>query len=102
MIIPYGKQRLEDLRGVTKEFASILTQRLAQKHKKPCIHFDLNRSPKFLAAKQLYTWACEYEISVPVAFSPCSITPHTRPPRQGGGFGLFSSDYQNLKSVLSS
>jgi len=43
---------------------SKLTQDLARKHKRPCLHIDINRTPQFLAATKINEWVTENRIEV--------------------------------------
>ena len=56
---------------------SKLTQQIANKHNKPCIHFDLNDTIKFKAASILYAWVVQHEIEIlNVAGSSASKDPN--------------------------
>ena len=52
VIISHGK-----LTGGSK-----LTENLAMKHKHPCLHIDLNRTPAFIAASEINSWIVENKI----------------------------------------
>jgi len=43
---------------------SALTQRLAQKHNKPCLHIDLNQIPEFKSAIEITHWINRHGIEV--------------------------------------
>ena len=52
VIISHGK-----LTGGSK-----LTENLAMKHKRPCLHIDLNRTPAFITASKINSWIVENKI----------------------------------------
>ena len=54
LIISHGK--LTGGSRATKEFAD--------KHKKPCLHIDLNETPEFEAAEQILQWTLENSIAI--------------------------------------
>jgi len=41
---------------------SALTQELAEKHGRPCLHIDLNRSPAFEAAAMIAAWVDRHSV----------------------------------------
>jgi hypothetical protein len=43
---------------------SKLTQKLANKHKRPCFHIDLNETPAFIAASKINSWIIENNIEI--------------------------------------
>jgi len=43
---------------------SKLTQKLANKHKRPCLHIDLNKTPAFIAASKINSWINEHDIEI--------------------------------------
>ena len=43
---------------------SALTQKLAKKHIRPCLHIDLNKLPAFLASSHISTWVKENNIKI--------------------------------------
>jgi len=66
VIISHGK-----LTGGSK-----LTQKLAEKHKRPCLHIDLNKTPAFIAATLINSWINIHKIeSLNVAGSRASKDP---------------------------
>jgi len=54
VIISHGK-----LTGGSK-----LTKKLAEKHKRPFLHIDLNRTPVFIAASEINNWVIKYGIEI--------------------------------------
>ena len=54
VIISHGK-----LTGGSK-----LTQELAKKHKRPCLHIDLNATPAFIAASRINNWTIKHGIEI--------------------------------------
>ena len=54
VIISHGK-----LTGGSK-----LTQELAEKHNRPCLHVDLNETPAFIAVSKINSWIIGNEIEV--------------------------------------
>jgi len=54
VIISHGK-----LTGGSK-----LTEKLAEKHLKPCLHIDLNKFPAFMSSSQINTWVILHEIRI--------------------------------------
>ena len=54
VIISHGK-----LTGGSK-----LTQGLANKHNRPCLHIDLNETPAFIASSKINTWIIEHNIEI--------------------------------------
>ena len=54
VIISHGK-----LTGGSK-----LTKDLANKHKRPCIHIDLNETPAFIAASRINSWTIKHGIKI--------------------------------------
>lgn len=43
---------------------SKLTQKLAEKHFRPCLHIDLNETPPFIAASMVNSWIILHEIKI--------------------------------------
>jgi len=41
---------------------SKLTQKLAEKHRRPCFHIDLNKIPAFMTSSQINTWVILHKI----------------------------------------
>lgn len=41
---------------------SKLTDKLAEKHKRPCLHIDLNKTPTFIAASIIHAWTALHKI----------------------------------------
>ena len=54
VIISHGK-----LTGGSK-----LTQKLAEKHSRPCLHINLNKTPAFIAASKINTWIIKHGIEI--------------------------------------
>jgi hypothetical protein len=43
---------------------SKFTQKLAKKHKRPCLHIDLSKMPAFIASSHISSWVKENDIKV--------------------------------------
>ncbi len=43
---------------------SKLTKKLAKKHKRPCLHIDLNKTPAFIAASEINNWGSKHGIEI--------------------------------------
>jgi hypothetical protein len=43
---------------------SKLTRELAEKHSRPCLHIDLNKTPAFFAASKINNWIIEQKIEI--------------------------------------
>ncbi|MBC8199345.1 MAG: putative molybdenum carrier protein [Desulfobacteraceae bacterium] len=43
---------------------SKLTKKLAEKHKRPCFHIDLNKTPAFIAASEINNWVIKHGIEI--------------------------------------
>ena len=43
---------------------SALTKKLAKKHKRPCLHIDLNKTPAFIAASEINNWGIKHGIEI--------------------------------------